>query len=386
MKRWVLLAVLVIEVGLLALALGRSATVVWQTSYNLEGVDLSTFVAPAWDGLLVVGDENRSGVWRPIILYVSPDDGSVIWSIDLSSQNDRMLSEFVMLGDLAYFVGFNNDTDNTPNLWVVAVDREGNVVHEASVGLPNLREIGTSIETDGQYLYVSGMAEISTNFYRAAVWVLDADLNVVDVGMPNVPGLGTLATSLTIQGGDLLLVGVSVMQISGTTIYTDGFAAMLDKEDPSSMRWVQTFDLADRDLFLRVKAGGDKCYTVGVSGNYSQDSFGYVLSLSIEDGSPLASFEVDSDGDDIIGDVFLYGDVLYIVGGRSGDTYLARLDQDLVPVWEQTLDLGGNNSGSSIYVFYTSNFYIAGEETESDQEGDIYLARLSDNVIRELDL
>ncbi|MCD6106205.1 MAG: hypothetical protein J7J79_02440, partial [Thermoplasmata archaeon] len=145
MKRWVLLAVLVIEVGLLALALGRSATVVWQTSYNLEGVDLSSFVAPAWDGLLVVGDENRSGVWRPIILYVLPDDGSVIWSVDLSSQNDRMLSEFAMLGDLAYFVGFNNDTDNTPNLWVVAVDREGNVVHEASVGLPDLREIGTSI-------------------------------------------------------------------------------------------------------------------------------------------------------------------------------------------------------------------------------------------------
>ncbi len=384
MKKWVPILAISVILALMSVSLGSSVSVSWQVNYEMPGQDLATLVSPAWDGILLVGDEKYQGVWSPLVLFVDPETATVIWSLDLSSQHDRALSDFAVMGDLAYLVGYNNDTNGKPNLWVVAVNSNGEVVAEVSIGLPDLWESGASVETDGQYLYIAGMIEISTNFYRAAVWVMDGNLNVIRVGMPNIPGLGSYATSIALHQDGILISGASLVQVTEDIPYTDGFVALLEYENPSNTTWFSLVDLADKDLFIRVKADDGSCFVVGGSENYTDDAFGYVLSFSMENGSLEGSHKVDSNGDDIMGDLFVYGDVLYVVGELGDDSYIARLGLDLGVVWEESLDMGGSDFAVSLYVCMSNKIYVLGVETESDPDGDLYLALVSDHLVDEV--
>jgi hypothetical protein len=317
------------------------------SGYILAGIVNST------DGD-VTGNHGRVDGW----VVQLARDGKIVWQkcyggtqYDMAKRVEKCSDGYIMLGATASNDGDVSGVHGAEDIWVVKLDRNGNIIWQKCLGGTNIEHANGIKQTpDGGFIIVGdtyswdGDVQGSHVTPVAPGGFLKPDIWVVKLNQYGaIEWQKCLGGAMDEQGYDIELTAAGDYMVSGSTSSVDGDvtgyhgggatpnasdAWIVNLSKTGSIKWQKCFGGKEGDDLYDIQQRPDHTF-VGVGRTHSND-----------------------------------GDVSYLIG-NGADCWVVNFDDNGNLIWEKTFGTNGYEFGTSFSFTNSGNMVIVGH-TESN--------------------
>ncbi len=201
---------------------GCGTAMYWEHLYGGIGEDFGYSIVALDDGSCLALSSVTDGLegFHDVELMKLSSEGDSLWSVRYGYETNDEGKEIIAAGDGTYYItGASSQFDSVRNsqLWVLHVDAEGNVLHEAATAIIGSGAtdydagFGVVRHDDGTLTAVGIAAAESQERMDAALVKLDSELDVLDAENYEMQGFYDFAYDViaTDGSGDVILCGCS---------------------------------------------------------------------------------------------------------------------------------------------------------------------------------
>ena len=292
--------------------------IIWQKTYGGSGAESAKAIATTPDGGYIVvgltgskdGDVSGNHGTNDFWVVKLDRDGNIIWQRTLGGSNLDLAQDVAVTPDGGYIVvGWtrSNDGDVSGNhgmddVWVVKLDKDGNVIWKKTYGGSDEDYAFSIIATkDGGYIFAgwtrSNDGDVSNNhspMWWTDVWVvkIDKDGNIIwekTYGGSDDDGASAIIAA---PGGGYIVAGWTESNdgdVSENHGKVDVWILKLDED--VNMIWQKTLGGSNDDIAYSIAATSDGGYiVVGDTGSNDGDVSGWHEGYTSYDNSPSPDF------------------------------------------------------------------------------------------------
>jgi len=236
---------------------------IWEKQIDNNGnADGATNIIKGPDGNFIIVGATGPVRLKPncnsdgLVIKISPD-GEVIWKKQFGDKGTDMLSSGSVKGTNYLIVGCKGTTQKGRDVWILELDRDGNIVKEKTFGGNYNDGAAHIISTpDNGYLLI-GQTKLSV-FRKSDVWLIKLDENL-DILWSKIYDLGGESSGAYIApiGYENFIFIANTCTKNYGGLFQQGFATYIVIDQKGNILKKRTFNKGPKNKFIRIKPTSD---------------------------------------------------------------------------------------------------------------------------------